>query len=149
MKLTMIYALVAAMLCVLCIAQQAVADETGKTTGLPGGYATQAAAGGFQRITLLDSPGGGLHEPAGVRSREGAAVTPGLEGIGPDMFKVLSVIRRHTGDRKLLEKVKYRLSTMSDSRLRLAVSLSERASDGHGVRTDIAFFLLSTLIVFS
>jgi hypothetical protein len=65
------------------------------------------------------------------------------------MFKVLSVIGRHTGDPELLEKVKCKLSTMSDSRLRLAVSLSERASDGQGVRTDIAFFLLSTLIVFS
>jgi hypothetical protein len=65
------------------------------------------------------------------------------------MFKVLSVIARRTGDRELLEKVKYKLSTMNDNRLRLAVSLSERASDGEGVRTDIAFFLLSTVIIFS
>jgi hypothetical protein len=66
------------------------------------------------------------------------------------MFKVLSVIGLHTGDRKLLEKVKYKLSTMSHDRLRLAVSLSERLSDdSRGVRRDIAFFLLTTLIVFS
>jgi hypothetical protein len=154
MRLSMIYTLFAAILCVLCFTQQAVADETGKTTGISDEYATQARAGGFQQIKLLDSAGGSLNEPSPVHSREDAVNTLAaerarLEGIGPDMFKVLSVIGCHTGDRKLLERVKYKLSTMSDDRLRLAVSLSERASDGSGVRTDIAFFLLSTLIIFS
>jgi hypothetical protein len=154
MKLSMICALLAAMLCTFCITQQAVADETGKTTDLSDAYAPQAKAGGFQQIKPLDSPGGDLNELFAVRSVEKAVGTTAtervrLEGISPDMFKVLSVIGRHTDDRKVLGKVKYKLSTMSDDRLRLAVSLSERASDGHGVRTDIAFLLLSTLIVFS
>jgi hypothetical protein len=154
MRLTMICALFVAIICTLCITQQAVADETGRPIVLPDEYATQTKDDGFQQIKLLDSPGSGFNTLPGVRFRESAVNTPAaerarLEGIGPEMFKVLSVIGRRTGDRKLLEKVRYKLSTMSDNRLRLAVSLSERASGGHGVRTDIAFFLLSTLIVFS
>jgi hypothetical protein len=155
MKLTIIYALLAAIIYTLCITQQAVADEAGKTIGFSDVNAPQPRAGGFQRIRLIDSPGGGLNALSGVRSGESTFRVPAadrgrLEGIGPDMFKVLSVIGRHTGDRKLLEKVKYKLSSMSHDRLRLAVSLSERLSDDNrGVRRDIAFFLLTTLIVFS
>jgi hypothetical protein len=155
MKRTIICALFAAMICTFCITQQAVADEPGKTIGLSEQYASQAGAGGSRQIELLDSPGGGFNTLSGARSRVSAADAPAierarLEEIGPEMFKVLSVIGHRTGDRKLLEKVKYKLSTMSNNRLRLAVSLSERAADdSHGVRTDIAFFLLTTLIVFS
>lgn len=155
MKRNIIFALSAAMICTLFITQQAVADEIRKTVVLSDEYAPQAKAGGFQRVKLLDSPGGGLNTLSGVRPRETAFFAPAaervtLEGVGPDMLKVLSVIEHRTGDQRLVEKVKYKLSTMSDNRLRLAVSLSERAADdGHGVKTDVAFFLLTTLIIFS
>ena len=155
MKRTMIYALFAAMIWTFCITQQVVAYEMRKTIVLSDEYASQAKASGFQRVKLIDSPGGDLHTLSGVLSRESAVGAPAtasarLEGIGPDMLKVLSVIGHRTGDQRLLEKVKYKLSMMSDDRLSLAVSLSERAADdGHGVKTDIAFFLLTTLIIFS
>jgi hypothetical protein len=155
MKLTIIYVLFAAIIYTLCITQQAVAVEAGKTMDFSDVNAPQPGAGGFQQIRLIDSPSSGLNVLSGVSSGESAFRVPAadrgrLEGIGPDMFKVLSVIGLHTGDRKLLEKVKYKLSTMSHDRLRLAVSLSERLSDdSRGVRRDIAFFLLTTLIVFS
>lgn len=150
MKLTTIYALFAAIIFALCITQQAAAGEKGKATGHSGEY---AKADGFRDVRLADSLGGlnALRVPSAGKGLSGAdaAGRARLEGVGPDMFKVLSVIARRTGDRELLEKVKYKLSTMTDNRLRLAVSLSERASDGEGVRTDIAFFLLSTVIIFS
>jgi hypothetical protein len=155
MKPTIIYVLFAAIIYTLCITQQAVADEAGKTMDFSDVKTPQPGAGGFQQIRLIDSPSSGFDVLSGARSGASASRVPAadrgrLEGIGPDMFKVLSVIGLHTGDRKLLEKVKYKLSTMSHDRLRLAVSLSERLSDdSRGVRRDIAFFLLTTLIVFS
>jgi hypothetical protein len=60
-KFAMIYALLAAILCVLCSTQQAVADITGKTIGLSDAYATRDGRGGFQQVELLDFPGGGLN----------------------------------------------------------------------------------------
>jgi hypothetical protein len=155
MKIGMIYAvLFSAVIYVFCFTSQACAYQTGITSGPSDEYGPQAGAGGSRQTELLDSPGGILDGPSGLRSRGSAVNAPAverarLEGIGPDMFKVLSVIRRRTNNPKLLNKVKYKLSTMSENRLRLAVSLSERASDGGGIRTDIAFFLLSTLIVFT
>ncbi len=150
MKLAYIYAFSAIIICTLCTAELAVAGEAGKTVGLSGEYALQVNAADFQRIRLLHSDGGDQNALSGVRSPEIVADAAAPDrAIGPEMLKVLSVIGSRTGDMKLLKKVKYKLTTMNDTKLHLAVSLSERAADGSGVRTDIAFFLLTTLIVFS
>src|SRR5512135_3403279 len=67
-----------------------------------------------------------------------------------EVFKILSVLAGRIEDPKLIQKVKDKLSTLREDRLRVVVSLSERITDGdRGVETDIAFFLLTTLIIFS
>lgn len=67
-----------------------------------------------------------------------------------EMFKVLSALRTRVKDERLFKKIAEKLPTLSDERLRIAVSLSDRMSTGgHSVKKDFAFLLLTTLIVFS
>lgn len=67
-----------------------------------------------------------------------------------DMFKVMSVLEKRVGDRRLRKRLEDKLPALSDTRLKLAASLSERiADDGHSAKKDFAFLLLTTLIVFS
>lgn len=67
-----------------------------------------------------------------------------------EMFQVLTVIEKRVGDETLLKKIADKLPAMSDDRLQMIASLSERiAAEDHGAKTDIAFLLLTTLIVFS
>lgn len=88
-------------------------------------------------------------------SREGTAliVHDALTGQGnhtSEVFRILSVLEGRIEDPKLIQKVKDKLSTLREDRLRVVVSLSERITDGdRGAETDIAFFLLTTLIIFS
>lgn len=67
-----------------------------------------------------------------------------------EMFRVLSVIGNRVGDETLLKKIADKLPAMSDDRLQMVASLSERiAAEDHGAKSDIAFLLLTTLIIFS
>jgi len=90
-----------------------------------------------------------------VTSRVGSAliVHDALTGQGnhaSEVFKILSVLKGRIEDPKLIQKVEDKLSTLREDRLHMVVSLSERITDGdRGVETDIAFFLLTTLIIFS
>jgi hypothetical protein len=73
-----------------------------------------------------------------------------LQGTRPGFEKVLAVLEHRTGDTRLLDKAKDKLAGMSERRLRLAVSLSERADERNiSPEHDIAFLLLATLIIFS
>jgi hypothetical protein len=66
------------------------------------------------------------------------------------MFTVLSVLEKRVGDQRLLGKIRDKLPTLSEDRLRMIASLSERvAVDDHSAKTDIAFLLLTALIIFS
>lgn len=67
-----------------------------------------------------------------------------------EMFKVISVLRTRVRDEKLLKKIVQKLPDLSNKRLRIMVSLSERmsAADQSGDK-DFAFLLLTTMIVFS
>lgn len=67
-----------------------------------------------------------------------------------ELFKVLSFIEKRVKDRKLITKIKDKLPTLDEPRLRIIVSLSDYIADeSGGVKTEIAFLLLTTLIVFS
>ncbi len=67
-----------------------------------------------------------------------------------DMFKVLSVLEKRIGDRDLIKKVSHKLPELSEKRLKMIASLSDRME---GSRRDpennIAFLLIATLIIFS
>lgn len=84
----------------------------------------------------------GIHAISGARNDQ--------EERASEVFKILSVLEGRIEDPKLIQKVKDKLSILREDRLRMVVSLSERIADGdRGVETDIAFFLLTTLIIFS
>ena len=118
---------------------------------------------GDARGAATSREGSGLivHDALTVDSGIPAAVSyPGIYAISgvrigqgnhsPEVFKILSVLEGRIEDPKLIQKVKDKLSTLREDRLRMVVSLSERITDGdRGVETDIAFFLLTTLIIFS
>ena len=67
-----------------------------------------------------------------------------------DISKILSVLEKKTGDQKLVEKAKDKLSTLSGGEIQLISSLCGQIShDSYSAGADIAFLLITTLIVFS
>lgn len=67
-----------------------------------------------------------------------------------DISKILSVLEKKTGDHKLVEKAKDKLFTLSEGKIRLISSLCERIShDSYSADADIAFLLITNLIIFS
>lgn len=118
--------------------------------------AIKAETGLFSPATLTHSGGSGLllsaaaqgmkRKPQGPFGMQSAAPAGGH----PDEQRVLAVLRQRVNDIRLLEKVGHKLSAMSENRLRLVVSLSDRVAGGAPTaETDIAFLLLTTLIIFS
>jgi hypothetical protein len=67
-----------------------------------------------------------------------------------ELRKVLSVVEHRTKDGKVLERMREKLSAMSDRNLRLAASLCERiAHDDDSAGADFAFSIVTALIVLS
>ncbi len=148
-----LFLLFAAMACTFCIAISEAAGEPVKT--MADELTTPAMDYGFAGMTISRGRNGELHVPARSGAWEQTRNTRAAEQDismrhRTDVFRVLAVLEQRMDDRRLIDKVKYKLSTMSGKRLHLAVSLSEQAADnGPGVKADIAFLLLTTLIVFS
>lgn len=98
--------------------------------------------------------------PAGASQAGGGDGTaaPMLPKPGPaqtivhqaDMQQVLSVVEHRTADGKVLEKIQKKLITLGDRELHLAASLCKRiARDDHSVRANIAFSIVTAMIVLS
>lgn len=96
--------------------------------------------------------------PAGVSPAAGLSGTAASflpkpdQAIGHrgDLQKVLSVVEHRTKDGKVMEKMREKLSTLGDRELHLAASLCERiARDDDSARSDIAFSIVTALIVLS
>lgn len=67
-----------------------------------------------------------------------------------DRLKILFVLENKMGNKKLLEKAKDKLVTLDDRQTRLISSLSDRiAQEGNTMGADIAFLLMTALIIFS
>lgn len=67
-----------------------------------------------------------------------------------EISKILPVLEDKIHDRKLLEKSKEKIYSMGDREVRLVAALCEKISDeGETVSSDIAFFLVTALIVLS
>lgn len=66
------------------------------------------------------------------------------------ILKIILVLDHQRVDKKLLEKAKDKLLTLNERQILLISSLCEKISyDGQTTRTDIAFLLISALIVLS
>ncbi|MBI5640877.1 MAG: hypothetical protein HZA17_10665 [Nitrospirae bacterium] len=118
------------------------------------------SAGSAADLKILPSEVGGRIMHAGVKhlvtGTPGQHVAASAAGRNrlldqrTDMFRVLAVLETKIVDPDLLEKVRDKLSTMSEDRMRVAVSLSERVVEkAPEAETDVAFLLLTTLIIFS
>lgn len=67
-----------------------------------------------------------------------------------DEKRILSLLEDRIGDRRLIEKAKNKLSSMSSEEVGLISSLCERVSSGGGsTSADIAFLLVTALFVLS
>ncbi|MBI2089168.1 MAG: hypothetical protein HYT78_10555 [Deltaproteobacteria bacterium] len=67
-----------------------------------------------------------------------------------EIDEILSALESKLERRRLPEKTKEKLSTLSDGQLSLLASLSIRMPrDDHGIAGDIAFLLITSLIVLS
>ncbi len=67
-----------------------------------------------------------------------------------EIYKILPVLEDKIHDRRLLEKSKEKVYSMGDREVRLVAALCEKISDEkESVSTDIAFFLVTALIVLS
>lgn len=141
-------------ICCFCIADAVFASYAKEKAGAADESVFAVRVDGASKMTRY----GARAEYTDIRdSVSGLSKTPAVSGtryslIGhtSEMFKVLSVLKKRVGDERLLKKIEDKLPALSDDRLRMMVSLSERiAADNHGAKTDIAFLLLTTLIIFS
>ncbi len=67
-----------------------------------------------------------------------------------EMVKILPVLEGKIGDRQLLEKSKEKIYAMDDREVRLIAALCEKIStERQGLSSDIAFLLVTALIVLS
>ena len=100
----------------------------------------------FSIVLAGESPASGL-------SGHAASLPPRAEQAvyhRAELRKVLSVFEHRTKNEKVREKMRDKLSAMSDRQLRLAASLCERiAHDDDSARSDIAFSIVTALIVLS
>lgn len=129
------------------------AEDVKESVSATNNNAMTIRADGFQKINLRDSLGGDsdIHH-TGTESlglpRSNAHVSVSRHTL--EVSKVLSVIEKRVGDQKLVKKIKDKLPTVSEERLHMLASLSERiADDKQSAKTEIAFLLLTTLIIFS
>lgn len=104
-----------------------------QSSGIPKGY------GG--RLTIRNAAGSRLESPQDRFS---------LLERQAHMFKVLAALEKRIDDSELLDKVRHKLPELSEKRLNMIASLSDRMEGsskepGH----NVAFLLIATLIIFS
>jgi len=67
-----------------------------------------------------------------------------------DLEKILEVLERKMGGKKLSKKAKDKLFTLNEDKARLIISLCDRITDdGRTVGAEIAYLLITALIVLS
>jgi len=67
-----------------------------------------------------------------------------------DVTKIMSVLEKKVADQRLLEKAKEKLSTLREPEFSLITALSKQITkEGDRPGVDIAFLLLTALIIFS
>lgn len=64
-----------------------------------------------------------------------------------DTASILSVLETRIDDRKILQKARNKLPTLGKEKLRLLTTLCERIKEGDTAESDIAFSLVTLLII--
>lgn len=127
-----------------------------KTTGLRRGLHARTLRGIYRSILILLIAVSFIflgHESFAADTSRKYQIVAGSDDkvyLKDDISKILSVLEKKTGDQKLVEKAKDKLFTLSEGKIRLISSLCERIShDSYSADADIAFLLITTLIIFS
>jgi hypothetical protein len=141
-------------ICSVTLADKGFAEDVKETSPGINKNAVTIRADDFQKINLRDTVAGDSETQDTATGLLGVSAISGthisLSHHASEAFKVLSVVEKRVGDKRLIKKVKDKLPTLSEDRLHMLASLSERiADDKHSAKTDIAFLLLTTLIIFS
>lgn len=106
-----------------------------------GVQAPRPIAGYPERLTVTGSRSISKEQPADQLS---------LLEKHSDIFKVLFVLGKCINDRDLIEKVRHKLPELSEKRLRIIASLSDRMEGSRQEpEHNLAFLLIATLIIFS
>ncbi|MGC2061777.1 MAG: hypothetical protein WA610_02285 [Thermodesulfovibrionales bacterium] len=92
----------------------------------------------------------GLKSTFGESLGAGALSPSADSGPSPRILRVLSLIETKTDDQKVLKQIRHKLTNMGEERLGMITSLSERIiSKGQEAESEVAFLLLTALIIFS
>lgn len=119
-----------------------------------------AACAGFVPAAMAGAdPGpGGLYSSAGLTAPVSAAAGYGAvqlkntfgEYPDPRVLRVISLIEKKTDNKRVLAQIRHKLTNIGEERLRMISSLSERiVSKGREAESEVAFLLLTALIIFS
>ncbi len=114
-----------------------------------GQAASQVSAAGLSDASGSDHSGD-LKSTFGERSDAGRVYPQLYPQLDSRALRVLSLVEQKTSDQKVLNHIRYKLSTVSEDRLSMISSLSDRIlSQGGEAEAHVAFLLLTALIIFS
>ena len=139
------------MLFIISTVMNVYAAETGQTSADRHSWAdTTAIAQGHQTVGLKsifgESLGGGTVSPSSDSGLDYGANPGPKSGI----LRVLSLIEKKTDDQMVLKQIRHKLTNIGEERLRMITSLSDRIiSKGPEAESEVAFLLLTALIIFS
>lgn len=109
-------------------------------------FVNSAMAGTADGPGILYPPAGHIQSSFGHRPE--AAITFGPADAR--ILKVISLLEKKTDDPKVIERLRHKLAALGEKRLQMVSSLSDRILDHrHEAEADVAFLLVTALIVFS
>ena len=103
-------------------------------------------------LLVLSLLSAGSSPAAGLRAAAAPSLTMPEQTMEhrADLQQVLSVIEHRTKSEKVRERMREKISTLGERELHLAASLCERiARDDHSPRSNIAFSIVTAMIVLS
>lgn len=96
-------------------------------------------------IAIFTSSAIALSEPYGISSKK-----PLFDHRTAEYLKIQWVLEKNIADKSIVKKMTNKLTALNDKQIKLICSLCDRiSSDSHSACADVAFLLLTTLIVFS
>lgn len=115
-------------------------------------FAGEEAGRGISRDKdiILQKQGDLRMSPAGVLEMQDSLSSHHKDpSLQKEITKVIGVFEKKIDDKKVLSRVRHKLATVNEGRLHMIASLSDRIGQDADIENTIAFFLLTTLVIFS
>jgi len=116
------------------------------------GFISAAPAGADAGSGTLSSSAAGVPAPVSLSGGYSPVQITNTFGVHPDprVLKVISLLEKKTDDPKVVDRLRQKLSRIGEKRLQMVSLLSDRIlSREHEAEADVAFLLMTALIVFS